>query len=66
MAQKKNNLLPPAAYGLTAEEVQRVIRIHDMCKDMDEDSFEQMETIAWALNLVRMVEGHKPRPMSVL
>ena len=43
---RKNNPLNPAMYGLTQQDVDRVIRIHSMCKDMDEDAFEQMETAA--------------------
>ena len=47
---RKNNSLNPAMYGLTQQDVERVIRIHTMCKDMDEDAFEQMDwhTIALA------------------
>ena len=48
----KNNPLNPAMYGLTQQDVERVIRIHTMCKDMDEDAFEQMETAAASINLV--------------
>ena len=44
MARNKNNTLNPAAYGLTVQEATRLIRIHDLCKGMDDDAFEQMET----------------------
>lgn len=43
---RKSNSLNPVMYGLTQQDVERVIRIHTMCKDMDEDAFEQMETAA--------------------
>ena len=43
---RKSNSLNPAMYGLTQQDVDRVIRSHTMCKDMDEDAFEQMETAA--------------------
>ena len=52
MARNKSNTLNPAMYGLTQQDVERVIRIHTMCKDMDEDAFEQMETAAASINLV--------------
>lgn len=50
----KNNPLNPAMYGLTQQDVERVIRIHTMCKDMDEDAFEQMETAAQSLSLIHI------------
>ena len=31
---RKSNSLNPAMYGLTQQDVERVIRIHTMCKDM--------------------------------
>lgn len=65
MAQKKNNLLPPAAYGLTPQDVERVIRLHDMCKGMDETSFEQMETAADAIRLVESLKKLKIRPVGI-
>lgn len=65
MAQKKNNLLPPAAYGLTPQDVERVIRLHDMCKGMDETSFEQMETAADAIRLVESLKKLKIRPAGI-
>lgn len=62
MAQMKNTLLPPAEYGLTAQDVDRVLRIHDMCKDMDEASFEQMETAARSIKLVASLKALDTRP----
>lgn len=64
---RKNNPLNPAMYGLTQQDVERVIRIHTMCKDMDEDAFEQMETAAASINLVAQSEeaGQPPRGMKV-
>ena len=41
---RKNNSLNPAVYGLTQQDVDRVIRIHSMCKDMDEDAFRDTNT----------------------
>ena len=38
---RKSNSLNPVMYGLTQQDVERVIRIHTMCKDMDEDAFER-------------------------
>ena len=38
---RKNNPLNPAMYGLTQQDVERVIRIHTMCKDMNEDAFDK-------------------------
>ena len=40
---RKNNSLNPAMYGLTQQDVERVIRIHTMCKDMDEDASRQRD-----------------------
>lgn len=60
MAQKTN--LNPAMYGLTAQDVDRVLRIHDMCKGMDETSFEQMETAARSIKLVASLKALDTRP----
>lgn len=65
MAQKKNNRLPPAAYGLTPQDVERVIRLHDMCRDMDDDEFRQMETAADAIRLVESLKKLKIRPAGI-
>ena len=54
MARNKNNTLNPTAYGLTVQEATRLIRIHDLCKGMDDDAFEQMET---AFNQARETKG---------
>ena len=59
---RKNNSLNPARYGLTQQDVERVIRIHTMCKDMDEDAFEQMETAARSINLVNNLKKMESRP----
>ena len=59
---RKNNPLNPAMYGLTQQDVERVIRIHTMCKDMDEDAFEQMETAARSINLVNNLKKMESRP----
>ena len=59
---RKNNSLDPAMYGLTQQDVERVIRIHTMCKDMDEDAFEQMETAARSINLVNNLKKMESRP----
>lgn len=61
---RKNNSLNPAVYGLTRQDVDRVIRIHSMCKDMDEDAFEQMETIAASINLVASLKNLNNRPVA--
>ena len=58
----KNNPLNPAMYGLTQQDVERVIRIHTMCKDMDEDAFEQMETAAQSIKLVASLKKLDNRP----
>ena len=52
MAHSKTNTLNPAMYGLTPQDADRVTRLHSMCKDMDEDAFEQMETAAESIKLV--------------
>ncbi len=62
MARNKNNTLNPEAYGLTIQEAMRLIRIHDMCKGMDETSFEQMETAARSINLVNNLKKMESRP----
>lgn len=36
MARNKKNTIIPAQYGLTQQNVDRVIHIHDMCKGFDE------------------------------
>ena len=59
---RKSNSLNPAMYGLTQQDVERVIRIHDMCKDMDETSFEQMETAARSIKLVVTLKSLNARP----
>lgn len=51
-------------YGLTQQDVERVIRIHTMCKDMDEDAFEQMETAAASINLVASLKKLDNRPVA--
>lgn len=56
--------LNPAMYGLTQQDVERVIRIHTMCKDMDEDAFEQMETAAASINLVASLKKLDSRPVA--
>ena len=62
MARNKNNTLNPKAYGLTVQEATRLIRIHDMCKGMDADAFEQMETAARSINLVNNLKKMESRP----
>ena len=57
---RKSNSLNPAMYGLTQQDVDRVIRIHTMCKDMDEDAFEQMASI----NLVASLKKLDNRPVA--
>ena len=64
MARNKNNTLNPEAYGLTIQEAMRLIRIHDMCKGMDETSFEQMETAAASINLVASLKKLDNRPVA--
>ena len=59
---RKSNSLNPVMYGLTQQDVERVIRIHTMCKDMDEDAFEQMETAAASINLVASLKKLDNRP----
>lgn len=61
---RKSNSLNPAVYGLTQQDVDRVIRIHSMCKDMDEDAFEQMETAAASINLVASLKNLNNRPVA--
>ena len=53
-----------AEYGLTQQDVERVIRIHTMCKDMDEDAFEQMETAAQSIKLVASLKKLDNRPVA--
>ena len=60
----KNNPLNPAMYGLTQQDVERVIRFHTMCKDMDEDAFEQMETAAQSIKLVASLKKLDNRPVA--
>lgn len=60
---RKTNPLNPAAYDLTQQDVDRVIRIHSMCKDMDEEAFEQMETAAASIKLVaslKKLDNNRP------
>lgn len=64
MARNKNNTLNPAAYGLTVQEAMRLIRIHSMCKGMDEDAFEQMETAAESIKLVSSLKQLAGRPVA--
>ena len=64
MARNKNNTLNPAMYGLTQQDVERVIRIHDLCKGMDDDAFEQMETAARSINLVNSLKKLDGRPVA--
>jgi hypothetical protein len=64
MARNRNNTLNPEAYGLTIQEATRLIRIHDMCKGMDEDAFEQMETAAASINLVASLKKLDNRPVA--
>lgn len=59
---RKNNPLNPAMYDLTQQDVDRVIRIHDMCKGMDADAFEQMETAARSIKLVATLKSLNARP----
>ena len=61
---RKSNSLNPAMYGLTQQDVERVIRIHSMCKDMDEDAFEQMETAAESIKLVSSLKQLAGRPVA--
>ena len=55
MARSKNTL-NPERYGLTQQDVDRVIRLHDMCEDMDDAAFNDLCTAAWAIKLVRSCE----------
>ena len=64
MARNKNNTLNPAAYGLTVQEATRLIRIHDLCKGMDDDACEQMETAARSINLVNSLKKLDGRPVA--
>lgn len=61
---RKSYSLNPAMYGLTQQDVERVIRIHTMCKDMDEDAFEQMETAAESIKLVSSLKQLAGRPVA--
>ena len=61
---RKTNPLNPAAYDLTQQDVDRVIRIHSMCKDMDEEAFEQMETAAASIKLVSSLKKMDNRPVA--
>lgn len=61
---RKSNSLNPAMYDLTQQDVDRVIRIHSMCKDMDEDAFEQMETAAESIKLVSSLKQLAGRPVA--
>ena len=65
MARMKNNPLNPTAYGLTVQDAARIVRLHDMCKDMDEDAFEQMETAAASIKLVSSLKKMDTRPGGV-
>lgn len=56
MARSKKNTIIPAQYGLTQQDVDRVIRIHDLCKGMDDAAFDDLCTAAWAIKLVRSCE----------
>lgn len=58
---RKNNPLNPAMYDLTQQDVDRVIRIHDLCKGMDADAFEQMETAARSIKLVATLKSLNAR-----
>lgn len=60
----KSNPLNPSMYGLTQQDVERVIRIHSMCKGMDEDAFEQMETAAQSIKLVASLKKLDGRPVA--
>lgn len=53
-----------AMYDLTQQDVDRVIRIHSMCKGMDEDAFEQMETAAESIKLVSSLKQLAGRPVA--
>lgn len=64
MARNKNDTLNPTAYGLTVQEATRLIRIHDLCKGMDEDAFEQMETAAESIKLVSSLKQLAGRPVA--
>lgn len=64
MARSKKNTIIPAQYGLTQQDVERVIRIHDLCKGMDDDAFEQMETAARSINLVNSLKKRDGRPVA--
>lgn len=61
---RKTNPLNPAAYDLTQQDVDRVLRIHSMCKDMDEEAFEQMETAAASIKLVSSLKKMDNRPVA--
>ena len=64
MARSKTNTLNPAMYGLTPQDADRVTRLHSMCKDMDEDAFEQMETAAESIKLVSSLKQLAGRPVA--
>ena len=59
---RKSNPMNPTVYGLTYQEMDRLIRIHDMCKNMDEDAFEQMETAASSIQLVACLKKMDRHP----
>ena len=61
---KPLNILYDHKHWLTQQDVDRVIRIHTMCKDMDEDAFEQMETAAASINLVASLKKLDNRPVA--
>lgn len=56
MARNKKSILTPERYGLEQKDVDRVVHIHDMCKDMDDAAFDDLCTAAWAIKLVRSCE----------
>ena len=62
MARTKKTVLNPAAYGLTVQEAAHIIRLHDMCKGMDEAGFRQMETTAKAIKLVASLKKMDDQP----
>lgn len=61
---RKSKPMNPTRYGLTQQQMERVIRIHTMCKDMDEDEFEQMETAAASIQLVASLKNLGNRPVA--
>ena len=62
MARNKNNTLNPEAYGLTVQEAAHLLRIHDMCRGMDEEGFKLMETTASSIRLVNSLKKMESRP----